>query len=165
MKVLKLSLLLVAALGLFSCEKENENDNIKTADWAKEIAGTYYGYSAVAFQYVTIPIEKGDETLVITAESENTVTVTFESTTTNTPVFTIKGATVEYDNGRSGYMIQGTGTAVMGHAGNDEKTYDTTLSGIVMKNGTSKLAFSCPAVMGGMTVTFTEGSLPQSEEE
>lgn len=124
-------------------------------DLAAGVAGTFEGYSSMNSAYFTNMISV-DQKVTISRLTDNTVSLRYESASTGT--FTIPEATVV--KGTDSYTLSGTGTTSMGHAGNT-KDYDCSFTGTV--SGDSRVfTFSIPAVMGGATVTFTAGELPEA---
>lgn len=124
-------------------------------DLTTGVTGTYEGYSSMTSAYFSNMISL-DQKVTISRLTDNTVSLRFESASTGT--FNIPEATVV--KGADSYTISGTGTTSMGHAGNT-KDYDCSFTGTVSSES-RVLVFSIPSVMGGTTVTFTAGELPEN---
>ena len=139
----------VTAVFASSCSSDD------APDLSAGVAGNYEGYSSMTSGYFSNMISL-DQKVTLTCLSDNTVSVSFASASTGT--FTIPEATVV--KSADSYTISGTGTTSMGHAGST-KDYDCSFTGTI--NGDSRVfVFSIPSVMGGTTVTFTAGELPES---
>lgn len=150
---MKLKLFLAAALlalGLASCEKDGPEN------YAQTVAGSYKGWTSAEFQYSPDPMLTANETLSLLADEEiNRVKLSFVSSSLGT--FTCEASV---SPAGSGYAITGSGTTVMGMDPDNRKEYAVTVTGTVSLSGTSRIVFAVPSVMGGLTITFTEGEMP-----
>lgn len=140
---------------IFSCSDDEDN----TPEW-NNISGSYSGWTKGEFSYSSTGIVTEDETVVIKVNTDGTVDLSLTSNTWGET--TVTGATVA--SGSSSFTISGTSVTKMGHSGTEAKEYEGTVSGTVSKDKSSMtLTVSCPSVMGGTTITFTNGSAPISE--
>lgn len=154
---LKLYMLMMTlfAFSAVSCSDDDE-PVIKPAE---QVATTYDGYTVANCKYFT-DMATDNQSVTITATGDATVNVSYTSDSWGT--FTITGATVSESGNQ--YIIKGTGVTVMGMNGN-EKEYECTFEGVVQAPHSSAMVpatfkFSIAAVMGGMTIEFTEGEMP-----
>lgn len=121
---------------------------------ADQVKGEYDGYTLSSCNYFSNMVNI-DQNVKITATSTlNQVDITYTSETLGTT--TISGAVVSVSNGV--YTITGTGNAEMGHSGSTS-TYNCTASGTIT-NGVADLTFKYPTVMGGFTIEFLQGEIP-----
>lgn len=132
--------------GLVSCSDDDEPKK----EPAREIAGTYEGYSEASSAYFTGQISEGDNVVITAVDSEHAKIV---YTSTEFGTVTIESATV---TGDGTYTFSGSGTTSMGHAGS-VKDYDCTATGVV-SNGSVEMEVVVPAVMGGFTLDFHTGA-------
>lgn len=123
------------------------------------LAGTWEGYTNVGCTYFQNRYTD-DESLKMTANSDETLSVVFESATWGT--FKVHKATIK-KNGDN-YTFTGEGTVSMG-MGDNVKDYAFTMTG---KSNAAKddysIAFNVPAVMGGLTITLLPGKAPAASE-
>jgi len=123
------------------------------------LAGTWEGYTNVGCTYFQNRYTD-DESLKMTANSDETLSVVFESATWGT--FKVDKATIK-KNGDN-YTFTGEGTVSMGMEDN-VKDYAFTMTG---KSNAAKddysIAFNVPAVMGGLTITLLPGKAPAASE-
>lgn len=123
------------------------------------LAGTWEGYTNVGCTYFQNRYTD-DESLKMTANSDETLSVVFESATWGT--FKVDKATIK-KNGDN-YTFTGEGTVSMG-MGDNVKDYAFTMTG---ESNAAKddyyIAFNAPAVMGGLTVTLLPGKAPATAE-
>ena len=134
---------------LFAACSEEDRD----PDYALEVAGTYVGHTSVAFQYSPTPQEFDDELLTLTASSAGKIGFSYENADWGT--YTVRNMEVSLENGN--YVFSGQDSLVMG-MGEKQNKYLFTLEGKV--NATTQVAsfvVQVPAVMGGVTVTYSEG--------
>lgn len=132
-----------------------------TAPVAKMVAGSYSGWSAGSSNYFT---NYGAEntSVKITANEDGTVNVAYTSETWGN--VTIENVTVEQAEDGS-FTLAGKGTFTMGMAGSAAKDYDCELTGTISSDKeTYTIDFKLPAVMGGLTITFQNGTAPESGE-
>jgi hypothetical protein len=142
-------LMLFAAIFAASCSSDKENDNP-----AQEIAGKYEGYTNAGCAYFSNTVT-ADQTVVLTATDVDKVNVSYTSDTWGT--FTINNATVSRDG--TACKIVGNGSTLMGHAGSAANEYQCSITGSV-EGGIAEFTFSCPSVMGGLTISFSQGEIP-----
>ncbi len=123
------------------------------------LAGTWEGYTNVGCTYFQNRYTD-DESLKMTANSDETLSVVFESATWGT--FKVDKATIK-KNGDN-YTFTGEGTVSMG-MGDNVKDYAFTMTGEsnAVKDDYS-IAFNVPAVMGGLTITLLPGKAPAASE-
>ena len=123
------------------------------------LAGTWEGYTNAGCTYFQNRYTD-DESLKMTANSDETLSVVFESATWGT--FKVDKATIK-KNGDN-YTFTGEGTVSIG-MGDNVKDYAFTMTG---ESNAAKddysIAFSVPAVMGGLTVTLLPGKAPATAE-
>lgn len=123
------------------------------------LAGTWEGYTNVGCTYFQNRYTD-DESLKMTANSDETLSVVFESATWGT--FKVDKATIK-KNGDN-YTFTGEGTVSMG-MGDNVKDYAFTMTG---ESNAAKddysIAFNVPAVMGGLTITLLPGKAPAASE-
>ncbi len=123
------------------------------------LAGTWEGYTNAGCTYFQNRYTD-DESLKMTANSDETLSVVFESATWGT--FKVDKATIK-KNGDN-YTFTGEGTVSMG-MGDNVKDYAFTMTG---KSNAAKddysIAFNVPAVMGGLTITLLPGKAPAASE-
>ncbi|MDE6527967.1 MAG: calycin-like domain-containing protein, partial [Muribaculaceae bacterium] len=135
-----------------SCSENNNND---PAEETADVAGSYPGYTVASsrmFQNMVTP----DENLQVTVASNGAVTVSLESESWGDIL--IENAGLTYSD--NGYTLTGTGNATMG-MGDSKKDYTCELSGRIA-NRLAQMQFSCPQVMGGLTIEFRQGDIPAS---
>lgn len=151
------NLLALAAIALFTAACSDDDNNSINENPAADIAGTYAGYSEAAFQYVETPLVSAGESLTVKSDAENgAATITYTSASFGE--FTISGAEVTHSG--NSYTIKGNGSTLMG-MGENVSEYDCTLEGTLNEGKTEgSFVFNVPAVMGGMTITFTLGDIP-----
>ena len=123
------------------------------------LAGTWEGYTNVGCTYFQNRYTD-DESLKMTANSDETLSVVFESATWGT--FKVDKATIK-KNGDN-YTFTCEGTVSMG-MGDNVKDYAFTMTG---ESNAAKddysIAFNVPAVMGGLTITLLPGKAPAASE-
>ena len=123
------------------------------------LAGTWEGYTNAGCTYFQNRYTD-DESLKMTANSDETLSVVFESATWGT--FKVDKATIK-KNGDN-YTFTGEGTVSMG-MGDNVKDYAFTMTG---ESNAAKddysIAFNVPAVMGGLTITLLPGKAPVAAE-
>ena len=149
-------LLLIFAL-MTACS--SDDDPIENVEFSKEIAGAYKGYTVAEFAYTTIPMTNADQTVMITANENNTATLTYTSDTWGK--FTFSNTTITFKDNT--YTVAGSGKTVMGMDASSQKEYDCTIAGTISKDKkTVSLVLTVPSVMGGLKITFTLGDAPAS---
>ena len=123
------------------------------------LPGTYEGYTKAVAQYFPNGQYAADQTVTVTANEDETFKVTYTSNSFGT--FTISNATVKMEKGN--YIIEGTGTTLMGMTGKEPTEYQCTLAGSIdVAKDVPSFVFTIPAVMGGMSITFAEGDVPET---
>ena len=122
------------------------------------LPGVYKGWtdaSCAYFQGMT-----ADNQEITISYKDNMYSVNYESDTWGT--FTIEDIKFSYAEGV--FTISGDGTCKMGMDGNI-KDYPCTLSGSIdVEKSAPSFIFSVPAVMGGLSITFSPGNLPSESE-
>ena len=123
------------------------------------LAGTYEGYTDADCAMFQDRYTDG-ESVKLTANGDGSVKVVFESASWGT--FTVESATATKEGEE--YVFTGSGSVAMGMGGSTSN-YDFTLSG---RTNAAKddfsIAFTVPAVMGGLTITLLPGTAPATEE-
>lgn len=126
------------------------------------VAGSYDGYVKAVFKYAPDGIITDGEKVAITANEDGTVKVVYTSNTEaqySWGTTTIESATVTRDG--DNYKLEGTGKSLLGMHGGATKDYDCKFSGTISKDGESvSFIITVQAVMGGTTITFTQGDAP-----
>ena len=148
MKIKSVLMMLSAAVFMMACDKD-ENGS-KTVDFA----GSYNGYTLASCNYFQNMIS-GDETVVITENTDGSATVSFTSATWGT--FTITDAQASISGNVC--SLSGSGQTQMGMGGSTS-AYDCTFTAEIKSQTDARMEFSIPAVMGGMTLTFQTGEAP-----
>lgn len=146
-KTIVMAALAIVMFGFASCNKENKP--------AKKVVGTYKGYTLASSNYFSDMFtadEKGTFTLV----NDNTVKIEFTSNTWGS--FTFDEALVE--GTAAPYKVTGNGKCQMVGMGGQTREYDCTVEANISGNGKDVITFNVPAVMGGTTVVFTQGTAP-----
>lgn len=151
MKKLRMLSLILVAIMMASCSDDDE-----IVDNAKNAVGTYSGYTVAGCKYFSNQLST-DQTVAVTYVSVDKVSVNYESDTWGS--FSIADATVTSTD--NGVMLNGSGVTKMGMSGSETKEYVCDLTGTII-NGVADLEFSCPAVMGGLTISFCQGDVPAS---
>lgn len=123
------------------------------------LAGTYKGYTDARCAYFSDNYTN-DESLTMTANGDGTLAVDFESATWG--AFHVASAVVSKSGAE--YTFAGEGTVSMG-MGDNVTDYAFTMTGTsdAAKDNYS-IAFTVPAVMGGLTVTLLPGEAPAAAE-
>lgn len=156
MNLKNLGLMIIAAFMFAACEKE---EGTTTVNAAKEVAGSYTGYSLAKFQYSPQPMVTDSETVMLKENSDGTVSVSY--TSSKCGEFTVPAAKASGSDGI--YVVMGEGTVVMGMSEDSKKEYQCSLNGTVNKtDGKSGFVFSVPAVMGGLNIEFYTGDMPSA---
>ena len=143
----------VAAMAAFAAAGCNPVEEVRLA---AEVAGTYSGWSKAEFQYSPTPMASDAQTITVTEETDETVSVNYTSDTWGT--FTLTGVTVTESNGT--YTLSGSGTTVMGMSAGSQSEYECTLTATVSGTSDFSFVFEVPAVMGGLTITVSPGEVP-----
>ena len=143
----------VAAMAAFAAAGCNPVEEVRLA---AEVAGTYSGWSKAELQYSPTPMASDAQTITVTEETDETVSVNYTSDTWGT--FTLTGVTVTESNGT--YTLSGSGTTVMGMSAGSQSEYECTLTATVSGTSDFSFVFEVPAVMGGLTITVSPGEVP-----
>ena len=152
--------LAIVVLGFSSCTKDpvpvdpNEPAVVTTAS-AEKVVGAYRGYTLAACAYFS-DMFTADENVVISLVNDSTVKVEFASAVWGE--FVIGEALVK--GTQAPYTVSGNGTCKMTGMGGNINEYDCSFSASLDMDGADEMSFSVPAVMGGTTVTFKEGTAP-----
>lgn len=149
MKKIQFLSLALAAFALTAC---SDDDN--TPNPAEEINGQYEGYAVTSSQYFSGMVAPSQTVSITATAVPGVVTVKYTSDTWGE--IEIPEATVVATAGT--YTITGSGTSQMGMGGNI-KEYACELAGTVT-SGVADLSFTCPGVMGGLTINFLQGDIP-----
>lgn len=127
---------------------------------SKIVAGTYSGWAQFAFKYVSTALVYTSEKVAVTANEDGTVNVTYTSSDLGTGTF--NNVTVEKDG--TNYKLTGSGSFSMGMSGSEAKSYDCNLTGTISADKeTVSIVCTLPSVMGGSTITFTNGEAPAAQ--
>lgn len=152
-KAILFSLVAVSA-ALASCSDSNSDEPAINA--AEAVAGVYDGYTVASSQYFGNMVAV-DQKVTVVAVSADRASVSCNSDTWG--AITIADAAVVATEGGA-YAISGTGVSVMGMQGQNSKEYTCNMSGTVDASGNAEFSFSCPQVMGGLTIRFAQGAVP-----
>lgn len=154
MKIKNLLAVLLVACAFASCN-DDKNDDIPASE---AVAGKYEGHTKAVFTYMPEGQYAANQTILVTANEDGTCNVSYTSSSFGT--FTIPHATVKTEGGN--YVIGGDGVTLMGMAGKEPTEYACTLTGnIDAGKAAPSFVFTIPAVMGGLTVTFAKGDVPE----
>ncbi len=124
------------------------------------VPGNYTGYTQADCAYFK-GMMADDQTVKITAGDNNTYTVSYTSDTWGE--FNIVDAVAVSNDGGKSFTISGNGVTTMGMNGNVNE-YQCSMEGTVdAAKENVEFKFSVPAVMGGLTVTFSVGEMPAEE--
>ena len=150
MKTTKMILCALVALStvFIGCKKEE----VLTA---KDIAGTYKGYTLTSCQYFQNNFT-ADEQVVIEAVSEEVAKLTLTSGTWG--ITTVNSMNVSFSGKTCSFS--GSGSVEMAGMGGEAKKYDCTVSGTVDADKNANVTVNIPAVMGGCNVVFATGTAP-----
>lgn len=158
MKKINLLLMLAMMVSLVSCSNDDEPETPAQLA-AKTVPGTYKGYTVANSMYFQ-DMTAGEQEIVITKNGDDTYKVDYTSDTWGE--FAIEAATVSYENGK--FSIAGEGATKMGMNGNI-KEYGCTLAGTIDADKEDPtFTFTVPTVMGGLTVAFHSGTMPDAAE-
>ena len=101
-----------------------------------------------------------DQTLSLTANADDTFTLAYTSDSWGE--FSFESLSVTSANGI--YTLSGEGVTMMGMNGNIRE-YPCTVTGRIDANKENvSFTFTVPGVMGGLTITFTQGEAPAANE-
>lgn len=154
MRTLPALFLALAATFAFTACSDNDDEPVNLG---AEVASSYQGYTVASCRYFANQVAP-DQTVKLSTVADNYNAVDVDFTSDTWGQFSIKNAEVS----KSGdvYVISGTGTSTMG-MGENINEYNCTLAGTV-NGGVATFTFSCPAVMGGLSVEFLQGDIPAS---
>lgn len=148
MRKIKILSIALAAFALTACSDDNDPNP------AEEINGQYEGYAVTSCQYFSGMVAPSQTVSITASALSGVAAVTYKSDTWGEIV--IPEASVVATAGS--YTITGSGTSQMGMGGNI-KEYACELAGTIT-SGVADLSFTCPAVMGGLTIKFQQGDIP-----
>lgn len=130
---------------------------------ALTVEGTYEGWTSASAAYFSGMNNDGDK-VELSAASATTVDLTYTSQTWGTATF--KDVTVSQTD--EGYTLSTAAESTIlmpGMGGGDPREYACTFEGgsISADLKTYSFVFRAPAVMGGTTMTFQQGTAPDKE--
>lgn len=122
------------------------------------VPGTYNGYTKADCAYFK-DMYADNQTIEISAAGNDTYKAVLVSTTWGE--FTVEGITATTTDGGVTFSLTGTGVTKMGMGGN-VRDYDCSFAGTVdADKDAPTFTFTVPAVMGGLTLVFNTGDMPQ----
>ena len=126
---------------------------------SKLLAGSYEGWTEASCAYFE-GMQATDQTLSLTANADDTFTLAYTSDSWGE--FSFESLSVTSANGI--YTLSGEGVTMMGMNGNIRE-YPCTVTGSIDANKENvSFTFTVPGVMGGLTITFTQGEAPAANE-
>ena len=126
---------------------------------SKLLAGSYEGWTEASCAYFE-GMQATDQTLSLTANADDTFTLAYTSDSWGE--FSFESLSVTSANGI--YTLSGKGVTMMGMDGNVSE-YPCTVTGSIDANKENvSFTFTVPGVMGGLTITFTQGEAPAANE-
>lgn len=126
---------------------------------SKLLAGSYEGWTEASCAYFE-GMQATDQTLSLTANADDTFTLAYTSDSWGE--FSFESLSVTSANGI--YTLIGKGVTMMGMDGNVSE-YPCTVTGSIDANKENvSFTFTVPGVMGGLTITFTQGEAPAANE-
>lgn len=126
---------------------------------SKLLAGSYEGWTEASCAYFE-GMQATDQTLSLTANADDTFTLAYTSDSWGE--FSFESLSVTSANGI--YTLSGEGVTMMGMDGNVSE-YPCTVTGSINANKENiSFTFTVPGVMGGLTITFTQGEAPAANE-
>lgn len=126
---------------------------------SKLLAGSYKGWTEASCAYFE-GMQATDQTLSLTANADDTFTLAYTSDSWGE--FSFENLSVTSANGI--YTLSGEGVTMMGMDGNVSE-YPCTVTGSINANKENvSFTFTVPGVMGGLTITFTQGEAPAANE-
>lgn len=126
---------------------------------SKLLAGSYEGWTEASCAYFE-GMQATDQTLSLTANADDTFTLAYTSDSWGE--FSFESLSVTSANGI--YTLSGKGVTMMGMDGNISE-YPCTVTGSIDANKENvSFTFTVPGVMGGLTITFTQGEAPAANE-
>ncbi|MGM9800413.1 MAG: hypothetical protein ACI30M_07000 [Muribaculaceae bacterium] len=151
---MKLKFFFLISFVAFLVTSCSDDDNAATV---ADIQGVYEGYTIAECKYFSGTITE-NESVTISENADGTAKITYTSQTWGTVI--IPSAKLIESGGV--YALSGTGETQMGMEGNI-KTYACSFIATIMNKSEAGMEFSVPAVMGGLTITFSTGTPPISE--
>ena len=143
--------------GMASC---SDDDDDKVVDVAQTVSGLYQGQTVADFAYAKGYKTEGEvDSVTVTKVSNTAVNINYKSGTWGTADFN-NVAVTEND---TAYVFTSNAASKINmpdmHKGGVVNSYDASLeSGYVLKNGNRskfQVKLNIPAVMGGLTLTFS----------
>lgn len=126
---------------------------------SKLLAGSYKGWTEASCAYFE-GMQATDQNLSLTANADDTFTLAYTSDSWGE--FSFESLSVTSANGI--YTLSGEGVTMMGMDGNISE-YPCTVTGSIDANKENvNFTFTVPGVMGGLTITFTQGEAPAANE-
>lgn len=126
---------------------------------SKLLVGSYNGWTEASCAYFE-GMQATDQTLSLTANADDTFTLAYTSDSWGE--FSFESLSVTSANGI--YTLSGEGVTMMGMNGNIRE-YPCTVTGRIDANKENvSFTFTVPGVMGGLTITFTQGEAPAANE-
>lgn len=154
MKIKNLLAVLLVACALGACNDDKNEDTPAS----QVVAGKYEGHTKAVFAYMPQGQYAANQTITVTANEDETCAIAYTSDSFGT--FTIPNATVTLKDGA--YVIDGEGTTSMSMSGKEPTEYYCSLkANIDAAKEAPSFVFTIPAVMGGLTVTFAKGDVPE----
>ncbi len=154
MRKLRFLIMLLACLTFAACSDDDEPENKITAE--NVVPGTYTGYTKVDCAYFQDDYAD-NQTLKIEAAANNTFNVSY--TSENYGEYSVTGVTAMKSGDK--FILSGEGVTKMGMNGNI-KEYPCTFTGEVdADKAAPQFKFTMPSVMGGLTVLFKTGTMPE----
>lgn len=154
---MKIKNLLAALLVVCACAACSD-DKKEDAPLNQVVAGKYEGHTKAVAQYFPNGQYANTQSITLTANEDETVKVSYTSDSFGE--FAVNNATIEQKDGS--YIVKGEGTTVIG-MGESKKEYAFTFEGTLDKaKSEPSFVFNVPAVMGGLTITFAKGDVPES---
>lgn len=149
--------MMAIALCVVACSDDDNND--QSVNLAREVAGTYNGYTSAKFSYSPNPTVTPKEKVVIADKGDSKVDLTLASTTWGE--FKLTDVAVKKDG--NAYKMEGTGKASLQMSGHASGEYDFTLTGSVEQGKKNSSFVVSLTIMGGTTITFIEGDAPVNQ--
>ena len=126
---------------------------------SKLLAGSYEGWTEASCAYFE-GMQATGQTLSLTANANDTFALAYTSDSWGE--FSFESLSVTSANGI--YTLSGEGVTMMGMDGNISE-YPCTVTGRIDANKENiSFTFTVPGVMGGLTITFTQGEAPAANE-
>lgn len=127
---------------------------------SKLLAGTYEGWTNAQCTYFD-KMQADGQSLALSANDDDTFTLSY--TSDDWGEFSFDDVSVSVSG--NVYTLSGEGTTIMGMNGNASE-YPCSLSGTIDKDKENvTFVFTVPSVMGGLTITFTQGDAPATSDD